>query len=83
MLPFSRHSAKDRADGPWRLSESAPREADVPTMVPRHNREPATRGGNLHNRDNLVPKLSPEVNCMDLSIVHKFHFFFPMFSQTN
>jgi hypothetical protein len=39
----------------------------VPTTVPRHNREPAARGGNLHNRDNLVPKLSPEANCMDLS----------------
>ena len=61
----------------------AGREADVAPAVPRHNWRLAAWGGDLHNKDNLVPKLSPEVNCLDLSAVNKFHFFFPMFCQTN
>lgn len=71
------------ADGLWLPGESARREADAATKVPVHNWEPASWGGNLHNKDNLVPKLSPEVNYMDLGTANEFHFFFPMFCQTN
>ena len=57
-------------------------EADAATVAPVHNWDPAAWGGRLH-KDNLVPKLSPEVSCLDLGTVNKFHFFFPMFCQAN
>lgn len=60
----------------------AGREADA-ALGPQAQLEAGAWGGNLHNKDNLVPKLSPEVNCLDLGAVNKFHFFFPMFCQTN
>lgn len=48
-----------------------------PPLLPMHNWEPAGWWGNLHNRDNLVSKLSLEVIWMDLGTVDSFHFLFP------
>lgn len=57
----------------------AGREADVFPAVPRHNWRLAAWGGDLHNKDNLVPKLSPEVNCLDLVQLTNFTSSFPCF----
>lgn len=48
-----------------------------PPLLPMHNWEPAGWWGNLHNKDNLVSKLSLEVIWMDLGTVDSFHFLFP------
>lgn len=72
-----------RADGLWLPGGSQGRKQMRPPWCPAHNWDPAAWGGHLHNKDNLVPKLSPEVNCLDLGTVNKFHFFFPMFCQAN
>lgn len=53
-----------------------------PPLLPMHNWEPAGWWGTLHNKDNLVSKLSLEVIWMDLGTVDSFHFLFPTQGST-
>lgn len=68
---------------PWKQAPCRPSRGAAAGRGPCAQLGISRLGGNLHTEDYLVPKLSPEVNCMDLGTVNKFHFSFPMCCQTD